>query len=263
VNPASLKQEPGVIRFDHVVESGLSQRTHISRKLWVAMAGRAGLMLKPVPKMALVVDIETVGRSVDEIPDRALEILFRSLGRMEGSEEEMEARRREMIERFGLDPTTGRIVCIGLLEVESTRKEAYYGTDEKVLLRSFWEYLDRNRPGLFVTFNGKSFDFPYINMRSAILEISPSIPLPTRRYSTSPHFDVREVLAGDDRHRRGTLDYFCAVFGIPSPKAELDGSQIDEAFRNGRHQEIGRYCLADCQATAALYERLKAFYPTS
>ena len=211
--------------------------------------------------MVLVVDIETVGQGVEDIPHRALDILFRSLRRQEGDEEEIESRKKEMIDRFGLDPTTGRIVCIGLMDAESETKEAYYGTDERVILTSFWEYLERNRPELFVTFVGKSFDFPYINIRSAVLEIPPSIPLPIRRFKTSPHFDIREVLAGNERHRRGTLDYFCAVFGIPSPKAELDGSQVGQAFEEGRHDEIGRYCLADCLATARLYQKLKGFYP--
>ena len=211
--------------------------------------------------MPLVVDIETVGLDEDQIPARALEILFGSLCHPDAGEDAFEERRREAVERFGLDPTTGRIVCIGLLDVESTCKEAYYGTDEKMLLTSFWEYLARTQPELFVTFNGKSFDFPYIIIRSAILELMPSMALPIQRYTTRPHFDVREVLAGNDRHRRGTLDYFCAVFGIPSPKSGLDGSRIGDAFRAGRHEEIGRYCLADCQATAALYERVRPFYP--
>ena len=211
--------------------------------------------------MALVVDIETVGQGVEDIPPRALESLFRSLPNQAVSKEEVESRKKEMIDRFGLDPTTGRIVCIGLLDAESETKEAYYGTDERVLLTSFWEYLDRNRPELFVTFNGKSFDFPYINIRSAILEISPTIPLPIRRFKTGSHFDIREVLAGNERHRRGSLDYFCAVFGIPSPKTELDGSQVGQAFEEERLDEIGRYCIADCLATARLYQKLKAFYP--
>ena len=136
--------------------------------------------------MALVINIETVGQGQADIPPRALDILFRSLRHQEGGEEEIEARKKEMVDRFGLDPTTGRIVCIGLLDAESETKEAYYGTDERVLLTTFWEYLDRTQPDLFITFNGKSFDFPYINIRSAILEISPSVPLPTRRYTTSP-----------------------------------------------------------------------------
>ncbi|MEE9265015.1 MAG: hypothetical protein V3V11_11235, partial [Vicinamibacteria bacterium] len=91
--------------------------------------------------MALVIDIETVGQGQADIPPRALDILLRSLRHQEGSEEEVEARKKEMVDRFGLDPTTGRIVCIGLLDAESETKEAYYGTDERVVLTSFWEYV--------------------------------------------------------------------------------------------------------------------------
>jgi DNA polymerase elongation subunit (family B) len=213
--------------------------------------------------MPLVVDIETIGLDEDQIPPRALEILSRGIRHPEASDEEIEQRWREAVERFGLDPTTGRIVCIGLMDAESTFKEAYYGADESTLLTSFWEYLDRTQPELFITFNGKSFDFPYIIIRSAILKVAPSMLLPMRPYTTSPHFDVREVLAGNDRHRKGTLDYFCAIFGIASPKSELDGGQIGDAFRDGRHEAIGRYCLADCRATAELYERVRAYYPAT
>jgi predicted PolB exonuclease-like 3'-5' exonuclease len=40
----------------------------------------------------------------------------------------------------------------------------------------------------------------------------------------------------------------------------MDGSQVGEAFEQGRLEEIARYCLADCRATAALYQRLKPYY---
>jgi predicted PolB exonuclease-like 3'-5' exonuclease len=165
-----------------------------------------------------------------------------------------------MIERFGLDPTTGHIVCIGLLDTESGKDKAIVDKEEARLLASFWKHLSNHPPELFVTFNGKSFDFPYVNVRSAILQVAPSMKLPVRRYTTHPHFDLYEVLAGNDRHRRGSLDYFCAVFGIPSPKKNLDGAGVGEAFKQGRIEEIARYCLNDCRATAALYERLKPYY---
>jgi DNA polymerase elongation subunit (family B) len=210
--------------------------------------------------VALVIDIETVGQAPDEIQPRALDYLFRSLSRDNPSEEEMEARRKELVGRFSLDPTTGRIVCIGLVETESGEEKALGHSDERDLLTSFWRYLEEGKPDRFVTFNGKSFDFPYINVRSAILEVPPTMLLPTRRYTTHPHFDVREVLAGYERHRRGNLDYFCAVFGIPSPKENLSGAAVGQAYREGRLDEIARYCLADCRATAALYERLLPFF---
>ncbi len=210
--------------------------------------------------MALVVDIETVGQSVEEVHPRAIDYLFRNLARDNTSEDEVESRRKEMIEKFSLDPTTGYIVCIGLLDTESGQEKALIDDEETRLLASFWEHLSNPPPGLFVTFNGKSFDFPYVNIRSAILQVPPSVKLPVRRYTTHPHLDLREALAGNDRYRRGSLDYFCAVFGIPSPKKNLDGAGVGQAFKQGRIEEIARYCLDDCRATAALFERLKPFY---
>ena len=210
--------------------------------------------------MALVVDIETIGQPAEEIHPRALEYLFRSLRRDNAGEDEVEARRKGMIERFSLDPTTGNIICIGLLDTENGEERALIDKEETRLLTSFWEHLADSPPELFVTFNGKSFDFPFLNIRSAILRVPPPMRLATRRYTSHPHLDLQEALAGGDRHRLGSLDYFCAVFGIPSPKQHLDGAGVGPAFRQGRIDEIARYCLDDCRATAALYERLKPFH---
>ena len=210
--------------------------------------------------MALVIDIETIGQSVEEIHPRALDYLFRGLRRDNAGEDEVEARRKDMVERFSLDPTTGKVICIGLLDTESGQERTLVNKEETRLLASFWEYLSESPPELFVTFNGKSFDFPFLNIRSAVCRVPPSMRLPIRRYTAHPHLDLREALAGGDRHRRGSLDYFCAVFGIPSPKQNLDGAKVGPAYRQGRIDDIARYCLDDCRATAALFERLKPYY---
>ncbi len=210
--------------------------------------------------MALVIDIETAGQAQEEIPARALAYLFRHFEREQLSPEDLEARQKEVISRFSLDPTVGTIICIGLVVTETGEERAIIDNDEKSLLGEFWQYLHDRPPELFVTFNGKSFDFPFINVRSAVLQVPPTMILPTGRHTTHPHFDVREVFAGHERHRRGNLDYFCAVFGIASPKQHMDGKGVGAAYRQGRIEEIARYCLGDCRATAALYERLKNYY---
>ena len=207
--------------------------------------------------MAIVVDIETVGQSVEEIPERALDYLFRGLERDAPDPEELERRRGELFSRLGLDPTTGRIVCVGILDSESSFERTFSHIDEKELLESFWRWLESARPTLFVSFNGRRFDVPYLNIRSAIHGIEPPYPIPL---GWSSHFDVREALEGDDKRRRGSLDYFCAVFGVPSPKMEMDGSGVGQAYAEGRIEDIERYCLADCRATLALYRRLRPFY---
>jgi hypothetical protein len=207
--------------------------------------------------MAIVIDIETVGQKVEEIPERALDYLLRSIERDAPDPQELERRREDLFSRLGLDPTTGRIVCIGVLDSETAYERTFSQADERELLESFWRWLYGERPTLFVTFNGRRFDVPYLHIRSAIHGIEPVYPIPL---GASAHFDVREILEGDDRRRRGSLDYFCAVFGVPSPKTEMDGSLVGQAYAEGRIRDIERYCLADCHATLALYRRLRPFY---
>ena len=207
--------------------------------------------------MAIVLDIETIGQQVEEIPERALDYLFRGLERDAPDPAELERRREDLVSRLGLDPTTGRIVCIGVVDSETAFERTFAQADEKELLESFWRWLEGARPTLFVSFNGRRFDFPYLNIRSAIHGIEPAYPIPL---GWSSHFDVREALEGDDKRRRGSLDYFCAVFGVPSPKMEMDGSLVGRAYAEGRIAEIERYCLADCRATLELYRRLEPFY---
>jgi hypothetical protein len=104
--------------------------------------------------------------------------------------------------------------------------------------------------------------FSDINIRSAIngVPIPRDILLDTRRFSTERHFDVREVLTNYDRYRKGTLEFFCDIFGVNSPKNGIDGSKVGDYFKQGRLEEIANYCLADCKATGELYQRLKNYY---
>ena len=207
--------------------------------------------------MPIVLDIETIGRPVEEIPERALEYLYRALERDAPDPVELERRREDLLSRLGLDPTTGRVVCIGVIDSETSYERTFSHVEEKELLQSFWHWLDGARPTLFVSFNGRRFDVPYLNIRSAIHGIVPAYPIPL---GSASHFDVREALEGDDKRRRGSLDYFCAIFDVPSPKIEMDGSLVEQTYAEGRMADIERYCLADCRATLALYRRLRPFY---
>jgi hypothetical protein len=202
----------------------------------------------------VIVDIETVALDKPVIPDRALEILL--------SNAESDDARQEIEDRFALDPCTGRIVCIGVYWLEVDRSRAYYDSEEVELLANFWSDLAQIRPTRFVTFNGKSFDFPYINVRSAILGVpSPrDILLDTRRFATDKHFDVREALTNYDRYKKGTLEFFCEIFSVPSPKDGIDGSKVGEYFNAGRLDEIATYCLADCKATGELYRKIRPYF---
>ena len=201
----------------------------------------------------LVVDIETVGQDPDTIPARAREILL---------DVETEEERLRVLDCLGLDPCTGRIICIGVYWIELDKSRAYCHEDERELLANFWNDLGQIRPQKYVTFNGKSFDFPYINIRSAIngVPIPRDVVLDTRRFSTDRHFDVREVMTNYERYKKGTLEFFCEIFGVPSPKNGINGKNVGEYFKAGKLDEIAKYCLGDCKATGQLYLKLRNYY---
>ena len=202
----------------------------------------------------LIIDIETVGQNLEGISPRAREILL---------DVETDEDRQKVVESFGLDPCTGRIICIGVHWLELERSRAYCQPDERELLANFWSDIGQIRPQRFVTFNGKSFDFPYINIRSAIM----GFPFPGTFCSIpaasapNAHFDVREVLTNFERYRKGTLEFFCEIFGVHVTQKRNQWQQSGRLFPSqGRLDEIAHYCLADCKATADLYQRLKNYY---
>ena len=75
----------------------------------------------------------------------------------------------------------------------------------------------------------------------------------------APHLDLYQILSGGGWAARPmNLDAACFAFGIESPKGEMDGSMIGEAFRDKRYLEIAKYNLADIDATRQLYRKLKS-----
>ena len=90
-----------------------------------------------------------------------------------------------------------------------------------------------------------------------MLGIAPSRQLVGNRYNLSEHVDLMDLLSFHGAVRdRFNLEYWCRRFGVQSPKAILDGSQVDRFYREGKIDTIADYCLRDCRATAELYQKL-------
>jgi hypothetical protein len=132
--------------------------------------------------------------------------------------------------------------------------------DESDLLRKFWELTappKRQRPRL-ISFNGRGYDLPWLAIRSAMLGVKIGRPIESKPWERHEHVDLMDVLTfGGAARDRFKLEYWCRRFGIESPKTMLDGSQVSGAYRQGRIEDIGEYCLRDTRATAELYRKLK------
>jgi len=131
--------------------------------------------------------------------------------------------------------------------------------DEAELLAAFWDVARHYEQ--VVTFNGRSFDVPFLYLRSALL----NVPITRKdwlgyRFATEPHCDLAEQLTfygvsgRDGAARRFNLDFYCKAFGIDSPKSHgVTGMDVSQLLAEGRHREIADYCLRDVRATVELY----------
>lgn len=226
----------------------------------------------------LVFDIETSGLPVDMFDEAQQEYLFRELQRIP-DETERENRRTEIERQFALWPFTAQIVCVAMVNAESCRGQVLFiaddyeenageargvefvpCADEVELLTAFWDVAKHYDS--IITFNGRSFDVPFIYLRSALL----NVPITRKdwlgyRYQIEPHCDLADQLTfynvsgREGAARRFNLDFYCRAFGIESPKSHgVTGMDVGRLMQEGRYREIAEYCLRDVQATVTLYQ---------
>ena len=212
----------------------------------------------------LIFDIETVGVEFDSLDQTSQDFLLAS------AKDDIQ---RQMIrEELGFSPLTGRIVTIGVLNPETGKGAAYYQQqngeteeteremnlvpciDEKDILKRFWEVATHYDQ--FVTFNGHSFDVPFLAIRSAVHRVKPSCNLISNRYYDKPHLDVYDRLTnfGAVRFKR-SLHLWCMAFGIKSPKAGgMTGDDVARLFKEKKCRDVAKYCYGDLIATKELYD---------
>lgn len=224
----------------------------------------------------LIVDIETAGEKWNEIDQQTKDVLSGRVIKMHADYNEEQIEEAVLIE-LGATPFTGEIVAIGVLDAETKKGAVYYQAkegaeeteengvklkpaSEKEMLDLFWKLSDRYTH--FITYSGRTFDMPYLMIRSAIHGIRPKKDLMKNRYlnyqsAGSVHIDLFDQLNFYGSFRSlGGLHLACRAFGIDTPKdGNIDGSKVGEFFRAGKALEIARYNARDLFATAALYEK--------
>jgi len=216
---------------------------------------------------SVVFDIETVGVAWDSLDDAQRTYLEKNA--------RTDDERRKLPEMLSLWPFTGRIVTIAMVNPDTGRGRAWYektdgraeeksedglfsfvGDTEPVLLAEFWKHIARFQR--FVTFNGRSFDGPFLMLRSAALGLKVSRNLVGYRYALKPHTDLLEAITFFGASRKWNLDFTCKAFGVESPKEQgMDGFSVGPYYRSGRLREIALYCRRDVEATAGLFRRLE------
>ncbi|OQW37013.1 MAG: hypothetical protein A4E19_14875 [Nitrospira sp. SG-bin1] len=179
-----------------------------------------------------------------------------------------EAQRRaedESYAKSAYDGTFSRIVCIGLLEfsdqMEARSAVAWYGPNERELLRQFWARLALDRPTLFITHNGLGFDLPFIRKRSIINQVKPSLDINLAKFRTEPVYDTMAIWSNWDTRGWIKLDVLARALHVETKSGS--GEQVAEMWEKRQGRELAQYCLQDTYVTYACYCRMNFRQPLS
>jgi predicted PolB exonuclease-like 3'-5' exonuclease len=154
----------------------------------------------------------------------------------------------------------GKIICISLGyigEDQDIRLKSLSGDNESKLLLEFNQIIEKHS-GIYIHYNGLSFDIPFIIQRMTYHSIKPAGRSfkNLRRYSSDPHFDVMMQYYNWDLSRALPLGILAELHGMPSPKEELAGDKVFEAYKQGEWDRIVRYCEFDTATTLNLWRKL-------
>ena len=162
----------------------------------------------------------------------------------------------------------GKIICISVgyftfqNDLRIFRTTSFYGEEIK-LLKDFKSLLISHfsqTKHLLCAHNGKEFDFPYIARRMIInrIELPYKLNLFGKKPWEVPHLDTLDLWKFGDYKNYTSLKLLTNILGIPSPKDDIDGSEVYRVFyEENEIDRIINYCEKDTIAVAQIFLRLR------
>ncbi|MCA0131361.1 3'-5' exonuclease [Winogradskyella alexanderae] len=174
----------------------------------------------------------------------------------------------EFYDRAGIWAEFGKIICISVGyfklngEERTFRVTSFHGEEEKIL-KDFKNlviaHFSQNKH-LLCAHNGKEFDFPYIARRMIIhnIQLPYKLNLFGKKPWEVPHLDTLELWKFGDYKTYTSLKLLTNVLGIPSPKDDIDGSEVYRVYYEEKNiDRIINYCEKDTVAVAQILLRLR------
>lgn len=163
----------------------------------------------------------------------------------------------EYDKRSSLQAEFSRVCCISIAVVHEGKihVKSLYGPDERKILEDLSELLKKvtNRKTHLCGHNIVDFDIPFMMKRYLINHMT--VP----EVFDTAHLKPWEVQCVDTAllwrgtsFRKTSLIGVTMSMGHPSPKDDLQGSEVRGAFFRGEHKRIATYCEKDTVACAQL-----------
>ncbi len=135
-----------------------------------------------------------------------------------------------------------------------------------VITNLFWQGWRAYRRPTFVTFNGRGYDLPLMELSAYRYGISlpdwftvsgRSFEQPRNRYNAQSHLDLMDMLSNFGATRMaGGLNVLANIIGKPG-KTGIDGSQVQDVYNSGGVRQINDYCTCDVLDTYFVFLRTR------
>ena len=174
----------------------------------------------------------------------------------------------EFYERAGIWAEFGKIICISVGYFTQKQGERQFRVttfqgDEERLLIDFSNLINNHFSlphHIMCGHNVKEFDFPFIARRMLIhgIKIPNKLNLMGKKPWEVPHLDTLELWKFGDYKHFTSLKLLTKVLGVPSPKDDIDGSEVAKVFYQEKDiNRIATYCEKDVIAVAQIILKLR------
>jgi 3'-5' exonuclease len=207
----------------------------------------------------MVLDIETVAQypHFNEVPEH-----FKALWDKKTTYQRREETAEDFYRNAGIMAEFGKIICVSVgvfTRGGGFRVRSFSGHDETELLQNFAEMLHGRSPNLMLCgHNAKEFDFPYIARRMLVngIVLPPQLRIAGKKPWEVAHLDTMDLWKFGDYKNFTSLNLLAAIFNIPTPKDDIDGSMVGHVYWNDNDlPRICTYCQKDVITTAQLLKR--------
>lgn len=223
----------------------------------------------------LFIDIETVSsaRDFEELDERGRELWERKHNILSRQKPDENLSPHDTYEqKAGIFAEFGKIICISVGFLQSPnepefRIKSFAGHDEKKILDDFSKLMNRHfdnpKKDFMCGHNIREFDVPYLCRRMlvhgiefpALLDISGKKP-----WDLEYLLDTMQMWKFGDFKNYTSLNLLAYLHGIPSPKDDIDGSQVGTVYYNENGLDrIISYCEKDVVTVAKLFMKWHGF----
>lgn len=168
---------------------------------------------------------------------------------------------QEQVAKTSFDPAHGHICTISWAVDDGKVETAHAETvdQEAEVLAAFFSSIpsDTWAKPTFVGHYISGFDIRFILCRAVVLgvQIPAVFPRDPKPWDKGV-FDTMTAWAGS--RDKISMNNLCAALGIDGKGDGLDGSQVAQAWADGRHDEIAAYCADDVERTRAIHRKFIA-----